>query len=854
MNTSSHGALPSGPVLRSPVARPVNARTFLGLPLVLVFTLALAPTLGYAADPGGPVDFARDIYPILQRSCFECHGPEKQSGKLRLDSRPAALRGGRIGPALVPGQAQRSELYRRITLSKGDDGVMPARGERLAPAQADLLRRWIDQGALWPPKLLPVRHWAYVKPVRPPLPPLSDTRWPRNPIDHFILARLEKEELHPSGEADRAVLLRRVSLDLIGLPPTPAEIDAFLADPAPDAYQKVVDRLLASPQFGPRWARPWLDLARYADSHGFQRDDLRPLWPYRDWVINSVNQDMPYDRFTIEQLAGNLLPDATEAQRIATGFHRSAPTNVEAGSDPEETRVNQIIDRVNTTAAVWLGATLECAQCHDHKYDPFTQKEYYQLFAYFNSTAIEADRANPKTPGSIRFLGPIMPLRGDGKAAERMRMTAQVQQLDRQLEAHRKDLLAALDASEAGRTTRAAKNARRKQLLDRDPMTVLLRQKRAQAEQSLRALAPAATLVMQELPRPRMTAVFGRGDFRARRRRDGRDARRAAPGGFGAAESTDAGALAGGSQQPAGGARPREPSVGGAVRPGHRQHRGGLWRQGRAADASRTARLAGRGVHGRRLVRETVAAQDRRIRDLQAVRAADAGAGGTRRSEPAVRSWAALPHGRRDDPRQRPRRRRPAEPAAGWAAHPAVPARRPVDQGGRGQGRVPRQSRRRALPARRLRGLEARLAVPELRQLRRHGSPGLHGQASRSNTPLQALTLLNDPVYVECAAALAQRLLSESGDESDAGRVRHAFRLCLAREPHDTEVRVLRQLLDRQRTTSAANAEAVKTLLGTFKKLNRAFALPKGCAPREFTAWYAVATVLLNLDETITKG
>jgi hypothetical protein len=256
-------------------------------------------------------------------------------------------------------------------------------------------------------------HWAYVKPQRPPLPKVGDESWCRNAIDRFVLAKLDAEALKPSPEADRATLLRRVSLDLIGLPPAPAEADAFLNDNSPDAYERVVDKLLASPHFGERWARPWLDLARYADSHGFQRDDLRDLWAYRDWVIKALNADMPFDQFTIEQLAGDLLPNATADQRIATGFNRCTPTNVEAGSEPEETRVNQVFDRVDTLGTVWLGSTIECAQCHDHKYDPFSQREYYQLFAFFNHTAIEADRDNPNVPGSIKFLGPAMELPKD---------------------------------------------------------------------------------------------------------------------------------------------------------------------------------------------------------------------------------------------------------------------------------------------------------------------------------------------------------------------------------------------------------------------------------------------------------
>ena len=299
------------------------------------------------------------------------------------------------------------------------------------------------------------KHWAYVKPQRPSLPAVRDQSWCRNAIDRFVLAKLDAEGLRPSPEAERATLLRRVSLDLIGLPPSPAEVDAFLNDNSPDAYDRVVDRLLASPHFGERWARPWLDLARYADSHGFQRDDLRELWAYRDWVIKALNADMPFDQFTIEQLAGDLLPNATVEQRIATGFNRCTPTNVEAGSEPEETRVNQVFDRVDTLGTAWLGTTLECAQCHDHKYDPFRQKEYYQLFAFFNQTAVEADREKPNVPGSIKFLGPTMELPNDAAgvadAAESSaeRLALKLRDLDERIAKRRQALEADLAKWEA---------------------------------------------------------------------------------------------------------------------------------------------------------------------------------------------------------------------------------------------------------------------------------------------------------------------------------------------------------------------------------------------------------------------
>jgi hypothetical protein len=386
----------------------------------------------------GPVtpaaDFIKDVRPILRRACVECHGAEKQEGGLRFDQRDAVLRGSDSGRVFVAGRPEQSELLRRVSLPRGHDEAMPPRGKPLSAREIKLLRNWISSGANWPENAETATHWAYVKPIRPEVPPIENQKSKiTNPIDAFVVARLASEGMPPAPEADRATLARRLSFDLIGLPPSPAEVEAFVKNTSPDAYEKLVDRLLRSEEFGVKWARPWLDLARYADSHGFQRDDLRDVWAYRDWVVNALNADMPFDQFTIEQLAGDLLPNPTQDQLIATGFHRCTPTNVEAGTEPEESRINQVIDRVNTTGAVWLGTTLECAQCHNHKYDPFTQRDYYRLLAYFNNTEAEADRSNPKVPGSIRFLGPSLTLADPKKDSERAALKAELATLNRQI-------------------------------------------------------------------------------------------------------------------------------------------------------------------------------------------------------------------------------------------------------------------------------------------------------------------------------------------------------------------------------------------------------------------------------------
>ncbi|MCB1279499.1 PSD1 and planctomycete cytochrome C domain-containing protein [Prosthecobacter sp.] len=404
-----------------------------------VFISILAAASVHAAG----TDFARDVFPVLQRACFECHGAEKHKGDLRLDS--ASPKHVEIG----------SDLLRRIALPKEDKEAMPRRGDRLTAVEIGHLRDWITAGAKWPDKLETLRHWSYIPPRRPALPDVQNKAWLKNEIDSFVTAKLEDAKLSPSPEASPEILIRRLSLDLTGLPPTPAEVDQFVNECRSgssfvirnSSLEKLVDRLLASRDFGVRWARPWLDLARYADSHGFQRDDLRDIWAYRDWVVNALNANMPFNQFTLEQIAGDLLPNATPDQIIATGFHRCTPTNVEAGTEPEESRINQVIDRVNTTGAVWLGTTLECAQCHNHKYDPFSQRDYYSLLAYYNNTEMEADRTKATVPGSIQFKGSPYKIDDSGREAERRQLAAQMKTLDAQITARQRQIAVAGDKS-----------------------------------------------------------------------------------------------------------------------------------------------------------------------------------------------------------------------------------------------------------------------------------------------------------------------------------------------------------------------------------------------------------------------
>lgn len=349
-----------------------------------------APQTAKADDKPASVDFAKQIQPLLAAKCYECHGEKKQEGGLRLDVRSAAMRGGELGPAIVPEKAAESLLIKAVTGTSDDITQMPAEGDALSAEEIKLLRDWIDQGATWPETESAAKkdnrdHWAFKAPARPNVPEVKRRDWARNDIDRFVLERLEKEGLAPAPEADKATLLRRLSLDLIGLPPTIAELDAFLADTSADAYEKQVERLLKSPHYGERWGRHWLDAARYADSDGFEKDKSRFVWFYRDWVINAFNKDMPYDQFIVEQLAGEQLPNATQDQRVATGFLRNSMINEEGGIDPEQFRMEAMFDRMDCIGKSILGLTIQCCQCHSHKFDPITQEEYYRVFAFLNN-------------------------------------------------------------------------------------------------------------------------------------------------------------------------------------------------------------------------------------------------------------------------------------------------------------------------------------------------------------------------------------------------------------------------------------------------------------------------------------
>ncbi len=472
------------------------------------------------------ISFNEQIRPILNERCANCHGGIRRQGDLSLLFRHEALSTAESGErAIVPFESAASELLRRVAHTDPTHR-MPKDDLPLTPDEIQTLQTWIEQGAHWED------HWAYVAPERPPLPDVSEPEWVREPMDHFVLAQLDQRGLAPQPEADCPVLVRRVTLDLTGLPPKPDDVKQICTDGGP--YETYVDSLLASPAYGERWAAMWLDLARYADSKGYEKDVGRTIWRYRDWVIRAFNEDMPFDQFTIEQLAGDLLPEVTENQLIATAFHRNTMTNTEGGTDDEEFRTAAVIDRVNTTWEVWQGTSFACVQCHGHPYDPFVHEEYYEFFAFFNSTADrDLDSEFPTLPSFEEELAAegealiheiarleeamIAQVRSDSLARQRriwettLDQPEVIGQVQLMLQNEVKRVVATLE-TERGDAQRWTLDYVYAGLSD-DPVIVRLREEKAEKERALRALNPIHTPIMQELPFQRRTHVLERGSF-----------------------------------------------------------------------------------------------------------------------------------------------------------------------------------------------------------------------------------------------------------------------------------------------------------------------------------------------------
>lgn len=819
----------------------------------LIFLAGFCAVL--AADNASSEDiihYGRDVQPILSRYCFACHGPDEAARKagFRLDIAEAATHRLQSGErAIVAGEPDHSEVLQRL-LSSDPDVVMPPVEFEKKPTEREvaILKSWIIQGGEY------AQHWAYVKPVRPEIPPVSDSQWITNPIDAFILATLDAEGLKPAAPAEKLSLLRRVSLDLTGLPPTLAEAEETANDTSPDAVGLAVDRILAKPSYGEHWAALWLDLARYGDSQGYIHDPPRTIWRWRDWMIESLNANMPYDQLTTELLAGDLLPNATPSQIIATGFHRNTTNNTEGGSIAEEYRHASVVDRVNTTAQVWLGSTLACAQCHSHKYDPFSQKEYYQLFAVFNGT--EDNNAEPPTlevaqvNRDAEYAAALARLQD-----ARVRHDAVTQAADAGLA----DWESSVDRTTLpeGFADLLARVAEQRSKEETDKLIAHHRSLSKEWTDSKAAVdaiqaeltdLSTSTLVMKETGQ-RETHIALRGDYK------------------------NVGEVV----------TPGVPAVFNPVPEGLKLDRLGLAKWITHPDNPLAARVAvnrlWQAVFGIGLVETSE----------------EFGNQGEPPSHPELLDWLATEYMRsgwntkqmlrlmvtsstyrqssrvtpelyQRDPLNRllargPRVRLSAETLRDQALYvagllsskmygPPVHPPQPVNglaaafgqstdwETSQGDDRF-----RRAVYTRWRRNLPypsmIAFDVPErsVCSVRR----------IRTNTPLQALVTLNDPVFVEAAQAFARRILAEGGDSASSRSV-YALRLCLTRQPTDAEVTRVVMTFESARTALAADttrAAALATIpLGP---------LPEGIDPADAAAWTVVGNVLMNLDEFLAR-
>ncbi len=819
------------------------------------------------------LDFNRDIRPILAENCFYCHGQDanKRQADLRLDIRDAAIESG----AIVPNEPRASELVTRINATNPKELMPPPKSNRrLTPEQKQRLERWIAEGAHYAP------HWAFVAPRRPAEPAVKNTRWARNPIDRFVLAKLEAEGLSPSPEADRPTLIKRLSIDLIGLPPTPAEVDAFVADTDPKAYENLVDRLLASPHYGERMALPWLDAARYADSNGFQQDGDTWQWIWRDWLVKALNDDMPFDQFTIRLLAGDLLPSATAEDKIASGFNRNHLLNGEGGAIPEEQRWVNLFDRVDTTSTTWLGLTMACAQCHDHKFDPMTQKDYYSLLDAFNRVP---ESGTPQFFSSrIRVASPFIEL----PTAENRARIAEFEERLKQAEAERK--LAADSAFEGWRLGLLAdgKPADGKGLPD--SLASLLRKPEGQrSEIEKKALdaglrkhfddrvrpALAASLPVlskvdvirkqldayrgDQLPRvmimsdarPRKTTILSRGEY----------LKPTVPVSFATPAFLP--------PLPAGAPANRLGLARWLVMPEHpltaRVQVNRLWQQAFGTGIVKTAEDFGvqsePPVHGalldwlavefrergwgmkamhRLIVTSATYRQSSRATPAGLTRDAEnrlyARASRFRMPSLILRDWALASSGLIDlEIGGRPVY--PYQPDAIWEALAITKERDftyPASSG--------KDLYRRSLYT------FWRRTVGPANMFDTSNRQTCRVRSATTSTPLHALTTLNDPTWVEAARALAERSMRAAKSVDD--RLATAFRLVMCRKPTGLDLAILRRAYARQAEIYAKDRAAAKALLGVGES-----GRDEGLDPAEHAALAAVCLAILNLDEALTR-
>ncbi|HMF15720.1 MAG TPA: PSD1 and planctomycete cytochrome C domain-containing protein [Gemmataceae bacterium] len=816
--------------------------------------------LGHAAvgraDP--PVDYLREVKPILAQHCFSCHSAKIHKGKLRLDTAALMRKGGTSGPAIVPGKAGKSLLVHALN-GTNDVTQMPYKKPALADKQIRVLAAWIDQGAKAPDNEIADdgtgrHHWAFQAPKRYPLPTVKDAAWVKNPIDYFILARLEREGIRPSPEAERSTLIRRLYLDLLGLPPTIEEVDAFLADRRPGAYERLVDRLLASPHYGERWGRHWLDLARYGDTNGFTIDTPREIWKYRDWVIDALNKDMPFNQFVIEQMAGDMLPGATVEQKIATGFHRNTLFNEEGGIDLEQFRVDAVADRVNTTGTVFLGLTLGCARCHDHKYDPISQKEYFQLFAFLN---------NQKEP--------VLNLATPELAAKRATIRAQLAKEEEALDLKLRDYVK--NTSEAEKATwmrdiTLILNLGFDQRTEKQKRTlaVFFSPREAEFKKRFNQIAAlkkqepkfATTMVLEELAKPRATTIHLGGDFT----RKGAKVEAGVPA---VLHSLSAKPQASVNRLDL--ARwlvdAKNPLVG-------RVTVNRLWQAYFGTGLVETENDFGtQGIpptHPELLdwLATELPAQGWSLKAMHRLILTSA----TYRQASKARPELATvdPHNRLLARQNRLRLdaeivRDNALAVSGLLTQKfGGPSVYPPQPKGIYQFTQVQRSWQTSIgPDRFRRGIytffQRSAPYPALTVFDAPDGTSTCTRRIRSNTPLQALTLLNDHAFLELAQGLAERVYQESNNKGHKGHeaeeIRHAFRLCLAREPSPAECKRLEQFLALQLKEYQADSDQALALLLVGQKRDNSVPLPPDLPQR--AAWMSLCRVLLNLDEFITR-
>jgi mono/diheme cytochrome c family protein len=823
----------------------------------VIVVILIAGSGAAGARAGDPVDYSRDIRPILSKRCFACHGPEKRRAGLRLDGMSFLHQGGDRGPAIITGAASESLLVKAVVGDDPDVTAMPPKGERLTPEEVSLIRAWIDQGTHGPtaetrtqPKAQASDHWAFRSVVRPPLPLVRDVSWVRNPIDHLILARLQRQGIRPAPEADRATLLRRLSLDLTGLPPTLADVDGFLADERPGAYERCVERLLASPSYGERWGRHWLDAASYADSGGSESDLPRSMGKYREWIIDALNRDLSFDRFVVEQLAGDLLPGATVEQTIATGFLCTAMSD--GTLENEHVRLQMAVDRVNLIGTVFLGLTLGCAQCHSHKFDPISQREYYQFFAFFNNIDDARQEWELASPEEIARRDAV---RAQVAALEQERKTYESTTAAREaaweanLDAAARarlapELRAALGIAPA-RRTEPQKLGLRTVFLAQDPGY----QHRWETIKSLRDREPKflKTHVARELAEPRTTHVFRRGEFS----QPGDPVLPGVPAVLPSRSGPDP--------------KSRLDLARWLVEPNHpltaRVFVNRVWEHYFGMGLVSTEDnfgLSGEPPSQPELLDWLASEFIARGWSLKALHRLIIGSATYRQSSHVRPELAGVDPSNRLLARQSRLRlvaeaiRDSALSVSGLLSRKiGGPSVFPFQPEGIMEGRADQGVWVESAGADRYRrGMYThfwRLTPnPFLRLFDAPDATAACTRRIRSNTPLQALTLLNDPTFTECARALANRLWNDV-PEGGRERARHAFRLCLGREPMRDELRKVEHYLHDQRR-DAARVDSPQGSVGDAQPTKNLEAPSR--TPSE---WVGFARALLNLDEFITR-